>query len=318
MGTPNQRTLDTLCRAAGLLLWLLGSASAWAQGAGANANVLTPVGMKTIGLNAQDVNSNFRFGQTLIGEARFDTSSVTLQYLQRFPWQNRFAMAGVAANYLDIDAHLRVRRGDGLGEEQAGVVRQSGLGDPSGFLRLGLVGAPALEFAEWREYEQGFQLYAQAGVQAPWGDYDAGRLLNTGYNRWSWDASLPMAMPLRWARRLTFLELTPRMVWFGDNDDPAGAAAVKEQEPLFLFEANILHHLTGRTWVAFGAQYQEGGETRSDGVPDGNELEQWYGELSLGYAVNQRLAVNVKWGKLFEVSNDARGDAVRLFMVYIL
>jgi hypothetical protein len=198
------------------------------------------------------------------------------------------------------------------------VVRQSGFGDPSAFLRFGLVGAPPLEFDAWREYEQGFQLYAQAGVQAPLGSYDSDRVLNTGYNRWSWDLALPMAMPLDRARRKTFLELTPRVAWFGDNTDPPGPARVKSQQPLFLFEADVLHHLSPKTWIAIGVQYQKGGETRTNGVPDGNRLEQWYGEVSLGYAINRRTVVSVKWGELFEVSNNAHGDVIRLSFGYIL
>jgi hypothetical protein len=302
----------------GLLLWLAGAVPAMAQGAGANTNILTPVGMQTLTFNAQDINSNFRFGQTLIGEAKFDTNSLALNYAHRFQGLGRFAMLGLGASYLSIDAHLHARSATGPDATRSAVVRQSGMGDPSAFLRFGLVGAPALRFESWRDFEHGFQMYAQAGVQAPWGSYDASRLLNTGYNRWSWDLSLPMAMPLEHTRRRTFLEITPRLVWFGDNDDPAGAASVKSQRHLLLLEADVLHHLTGRVWTALGMQYQKGGETVTDSFPDGNEIEQWYGELTFGYAINSRLAMNFKWGKLFEVSNDARGDVLRFTLVYIL
>jgi hypothetical protein len=179
--------------------------------------------------------------------------------------------------------------------------------------RHGIIGAPALSPREWLETKQGFQLYVQAQSRLPLGSYNPRRLLNPGYNRYALEFSVPMAIPLDGARRRTFVEITPEVAWFGDNDDPFGPDVnVVSQDPVYLMEFQLSHKLPKGAWLALGAQYQAGGRTVNDGVPNDNELDRWYAEASLGYVINSHVAVSGSWGKSFEEANGSRSEVLRL------
>lgn len=284
---------------------------ALAQGAGAQVNLLTPVGLQNVSFTYLDVSSNFRFGQTQIGKVDIDNHSGIFSYAYRFDAFGRFAQFGLAASYVDIDAVGKLESAAGE-EDVRETLSRRGMGDPSISLRLGLMGAPALSMQEWLEYEAQFEMYANVGVFIPAGKYDREFIINPGFNRWAYEFSLPMVVPLDPAPRQTFLEITPKALFFADNTEPFGDTVVLEQDPLYLIELQLSHRIRERFWMSLGFQYQQGGRTVSDGRPNDDDLDQYFGEIALGYRVARAVAMSVTYGRIFGQANDARGNVWRI------
>ncbi len=301
-----------------MLLILLGLAQAGpalAQGVGPNINFLTPVGLRTSSFSYLDSQTNFRLGQVDFAELDIRTRSSSLNFFYRLSLLDRLAMVGMTLTRVDISAEALVSGP----EQRLQLTREvTGFADPAVSFRMGLVGTPALDGPAWREYTQGFQMSAQVNWILPYGDYNPGRLLNPGFNRQALDLALPMVLPIDGARRTTFLEITPQARFFDANKEPFGVANLLEQDPLYTGELQVMHHITGRWWVALGAQYQNGGATFADGQRRGAALDQWYGELALGLVVNRHLGLAFTYGSIFASANGAEGEAWRLRLGLVL
>lgn len=292
---------------------------AWAQGDGPRTNFLMPVGLGSFSVTYVTVDSNFRFGQSaILDDAKLETRVLAASYAYRFSWRDRFAQISIAANLVTLDGQATTQQRTALPSSQTLYLTRTGWGDPGLSLRVGLLGTPALSPKEWRETEPGAQLYAQLGVNLPLGDYDPRLRFNTGTNRGVVSLKLPAVIPLKTARRTTFIEITPSVNVFGDNDAPFGDTQRLEQEPLYSLEGYVVHNFTPRLWVAGGIQYQYGGRTIADGVADDNRLKQWLGEASFGYILSPTIALLGSWGKILELENRTRGQMVRLRLAWLL
>jgi len=298
-----------------LLLLLLLPLQANAQGSGPRTNFLTPVGNKALSFTYLDVDSNFRFGQSdVFDNADIITQTAIISYSQRFSLFGRFTQVALSSSYSEIGLKATSSGPTGSGTGDA-VLTRRGAGDPVASLRVGLIGAPALTPTQWREYDKGFHMYAMLGLLIPMGHYDDRRAINTGFNRWGYQLGLPMVIPLEKTRRNTFLEITPQVNIYADNTDPFGNVNRLSQDPLYSLELQASHQFTQKFWASLGFQYQKGGRTIADGIPNNNELDQWLGELALGYIVNARFAVLGSYGKIVEQKNNARGDMLRVRLV---
>lgn len=149
---------------------------------------------------------------------------------------------------------------------------------------VGLVGMPSLSPIEYAtQYKPGFQAAAAAKLFLPTGDYDPNRSVNLGLNRWSFQASLPMAYVLGDSMldpELMTFEVRPVVHIFGDNDDPFVGfnADVSSTAPIFGVEGHITRNFGSSIWAGLDGYYETGGETSRDGVASGDGLE----TLSLG------------------------------------
>ena len=292
-----------------LLLCML-PLSVWAQGAGPRTNFLTPVGGSSFSITYQDVDSNFRFGQSdAFDQTELNTNTAVIGYSQRFSLFGRFTQVSLSVNYSKIDIDLApTANTDSSNSRQL----TKGFGDPGASIRFGLVGAPALNPSDWRKYKKRFQLYAKFGLFIPLGNYTNQRRINTGYNRWGYQLSLPMVIPLEKTQRKTFLELTPQVNYFADNTDPFGNINRLSQDPLYSIELQVSHQFTPKFWTSVGFEFLNGGRTSADGVPNNNKLNQWFGEMAMGYIVNSKLAILGSYGRIFQQKNMARGEMLRV------
>ena len=65
-----------------------------------------------------------------------------------------------------------------------------GFADPQFRGSINLIGAPALTLKEFGDYRQNFILGTSLQVSAPMGQYDSGKVVNIGQNRWSFKPEL--------------------------------------------------------------------------------------------------------------------------------
>lgn len=91
----------------------------------------------------------------------------------------------------------------------------SGLADPKFHFSVNFFGAPAISMQDFPDYQQDIIVGAHIEVTAPGGQYDAGKLLNLGTNRWSIKPELGISKRMG---PLTF-ELAGGVRFYTDNDD---------------------------------------------------------------------------------------------------
>jgi hypothetical protein len=137
----------------------------------------------------------------------------------------------------------------------------SGLQDPRFRFSVNLHGAPALSMQEFAGYRQDLIIGASVQVSAPVGQYDAGKLVNLGTNRWfiKPDVGISKAFgPLT-------LELSTGVFFFTNNDDFYGGTTL-EQDPVFSTQAHVIYSFGRGVWGALDGTYDYGGRTTVGGV----------------------------------------------------
>jgi hypothetical protein len=163
---------------------------------------------------------------------------------------------------------------------------------------VGLLGSPSLAVMDYVQYEPGFRMSVATRLFLPTGDYDSSRLLNLGGNRWSLQASLPISYVLGDSMidsELTTFEIIPTVQIFGDNNDAFGPATVKSQEALLRVEGHVTRTFGPAVWAALDAYYELGGETSSDGVPQGDARETAAVGATLGLVLSPSLALRLTY-----------------------
>jgi len=302
--------------AAVLGLVLLAPATVRAQGDGPGAQILFPAGTNIFVPTWLDMQMNSDFSQSILSLDADVHAGIALAIYQRgFALGGRFAEVWVVPNWGVLDADVQVSRDAGGSITRS--VSESGFGDPYFAFKIGLVGAPGLELADFMKHKPEFQLYAYGGVFVPIGDYDADRLLNLGTNRWAFRLGLPMVWPLGNPKSQTNLEVHPSVSIYLDNDDATGSASVKEQGNLFQVESHLSTHWSAKWWSSVGFRYRKGGETTTDGVRDDNQQDVLGGEVTMGYAFTPHLGLQTTYGDVITENDGTESRMIRLRMNYV-
>ena len=170
-----------------------------------------------------------------------------------------------------------------------GSVDRSGLADVALRTSINLYGAPALSLQDFPDYRQDTIVGVSLLVTAPTGQYDPGRLINIGTNRWSFRPEVGVSKAVgRWT-----LEVAVGVTFYTDNDEFLGAN-VRRQDPLYGVQGHVLYNFSPRLWAALDATYYTGGRTSVNG------------------ATNDDLQQNSRWGATLARSLD-KNNSIKLY-----
>ena len=212
-----------------------------------------PVGVNVVMLGYAFSSGAVLFDKTIpIDDATGDIHSFTAAYSRSI---GVLGMAGRA------DVALPFVTGDWEGD--VGLARQTtsrtGFGDPVLRIAVSLVGAPALT----REQFAGFQPKTIVGVtlrmSVPLGQYDAGRLVNLGSNRWVFSPQLGVSH----VAGDLFFEAYAGAWFFTDNSEFLGTGTLT-QDPLFSFQVHVGYRFRRGFWLAASSRQSLGGATKLD------------------------------------------------------
>ena len=294
-----------------LMFFALLPGRALAQGEGPRVYLPAPVGTNALSATWMDLESNMNFaGNILIPDAEITSTIVALNYNRFFSLGDRLAEIWVTGIGGDVDGSTTA---EPFRNSSVGI---SGIADPYFAMRVGLLGAPALDLATFMQTPPGFQMYALAGVTMPWGDYKQSRPLNLGTNRWSMRLGVPMVMPLGKKPGSTWLEVHPNVYFYGDNDEPFQATK-RTQDALYVVESHLTHNFTPKFWVGLDLRYQNGGETTTDHVKDGNKVNRWGGGVSAGYTFSRSWSGFLGFGEVINESDNSVMDMWRARLIYV-
>lgn len=181
-----------------------------------------------------------------------------LRYARTFDIGGRIAGFQLVLPYAFIDAELT----------GTGVKRSiDGVGDITAIFISNIYGAPALSREAFATWTPGEYLTGAVSVTMPTGDYDPGRLINPGKNRWAVKPQLAWGTPID---RATWFTINGALELYQDNDEYFGGRTLS-QNPLGTIDVHYSKNLNKAVWVSADAIYTFGGETKIDGVKQDNE-----------------------------------------------
>jgi hypothetical protein len=299
------------CSAAALILTLasLAPSAASAQGDGPRVMQLAPTGLNVVSATYMHMFSNFNFQQDILIQSANITSDVfALAYLRTFSIGGQFAQIWLAPVWGTVGGDYQAD----VGFPNINVPTVSGFADPYVAMRVGLFGTPGLSLAKFVKHKPEFQVYALVGANIPIGEYNSAQPLNLGTNRWAIRLALPMVQPLLNPAKPLVFEVTPSLYLYTTNNDPFGPATFRTQAPLAVLESHLSYNLTRKLWVAGDLRYQVGGETSSNGIPDGNGLNHAGGNLDVGYQLLRPLSLFAGYGGILWEGDGATGNMFRV------
>jgi hypothetical protein len=164
----------------------------------------------------------------------------------------------------------------------------SGLNDPRFRFSVNFYGAPALSMQEFAGYRQDLLIGASVQVSAPFGQYDSGKLVNLGTNRWFIKPDIGISKAFG---PLT-LELTAGVFFFTNNDDYYGGTTL-EQDPLYTTQAHVICSFGRGVWGSLDGTYDFGGRTTVGGVRGDDEQGNSRFGATLALPVNRNNSIKL-------------------------
>jgi hypothetical protein len=247
----------------------------------------SPVGFNIFAVAFTHNTGDLNFDPSLpITDASASINVGALAYVRTLGLAGRSANLGIALPYVRGDLE-----GIYLGDPIAAY--RSGLGDPRVRLAVNLRGAPAMTPQEFMARKPGDTLIgASLVVSVPTGQYDPTKLVNIGNNRWGFKPEIGISKEFgRW----TFEGCAG--VWLlTDNTDFYGGKT-RSQEPISSLQAHIIYTFKPRMWLAFDANFYNGGRTSVDGVPKADLQQNSRAGLTFSLPVTKTQSLKFSFSK---------------------
>jgi hypothetical protein len=164
----------------------------------------------------------------------------------------------------------------------------SGFNDPLFRFSVNFYGAPALSLKEFANYRQDVIIGASVQVSSPLGQYDRGKLVNLGNNRWFVKPDLGISKA--WGP--ITIELSTGVMFFSKNDDYLGGRTL-EQDPVSSTQLHVSYDLGHGIWAALSGTYDYGGRTIIDGVQGDDLVNNLRIGFTLAVPVNRNNSVKL-------------------------
>jgi hypothetical protein len=150
------------------------------------------------------------------------------------------------------------------GEVNTGIRSRAleGFGDPRFKFSVGLAGAPALALDEFVRATRSTAIGVSLTVMPPLGQYDPGRLVNLGFNRWAFKPEVGVWHPAgHWT-----LDGSAGIWLFTRNDAYFPGKAERTQDPIISVQGHISYDFDVGIWLALDAAWFAGGQTHVNGL----------------------------------------------------
>lgn len=178
--------------------------------------------------------------------------------------------------------------GDALVNGQMKEREINGLHDPRFRFSYLFYGAPAMSLNEFRSYQQDFIIGGSIQISAPVGQYDSGRLVNLGSNRWFIRPDIGISKA--WGAFAA--ELSTGVYLFTHNDDFFGGQH-QEQDPLYSSQFHLTYNFSNGLWFALSGNYDQGGRTKVNGVSNRDEQDNSRIGLTLAIPLNKNNSIKL-------------------------
>ena len=268
-----------------LLLWA--RAPVYSQDLTPRAYVVSPVGTHAITLA-----TSYSSGQVLLdptvpvqgAKGSFEVS--VLGYYQSFDFLGRSANVTLVVPYARADFSATV---NGAPSQ----VSRSGLGDSSIRFSANLKGGRAMAVSDYAKWKEKHLIGASLTVSVPASQYDAGRLINIGTNRWGFKPEIGFSR--RWKHWVA--DWYAGAWFFTANRAFYPGGSVKQQSPIGSVEAHWGYYVKPRLWVSADANFWAGDRSRVNAVNQRDEQRNSRAGATVSAPITRRSAVKVSYSR---------------------
>jgi hypothetical protein len=229
-----------------------------AQDLSPRAYVITPLHSNAIVLSYGYFDGSITFNGTAPITGATGTYSVPT-----FSYYHSFGMFGRSANLnLAIPYAIGTFQGEVVGVGQQ--IYRSGLLDSVFRLSVNLKGGPAMDPREFGKWNQKTLLGTSLKIVVPTGQYDPGKVVNWGSNRWAFKPEFGFSR-----RRNHWLVDAYAGVWFYTPNQQAYSALgpqPQSQRPIGSFEGHLSYDVKPRFWLSLDGNFWFGGVTSLSGI----------------------------------------------------
>jgi hypothetical protein len=187
--------------------------------------------------------------------------------LWSFPLGDRYGGAQVTGGYAKVKA-----------TGPSGQIKTTGLSDPAITFHANFFGAPALRKEQFAAAIPQTYMSIHFTVNAPLGSYDSNSAVNTGANRWAFTPL--MNLDITPDKGVSWIDLYASGRFVTVNHALQGNNELT-QDPLGTLSVFYSHNLGKRWWAGFGANYDNGGETYINGIPQQNAANGFRPSISI-------------------------------------
>ena len=268
-----------------LVITILWTGTASAQDTEPRRWTSLPTGLNFIGVGYAYTDGDILFDPVLrIEDATFELHTGVLSYIRTL------AIAGKSAR-VDFNLPYAAGRWEGLVDGEYVAIRRRGPGDARVRVSVLLYGAPAETPQEFAKSAKGNTVIGAAvAVTMPTGDYNSGRLINLGANRWVLRPQLGVTHRRgKWTG-----ELTGSVFLYSDNDHFWQESRLVTN-PLIAVQAHLIYTFRPGLWASLSTAYGWGGEATINGKAKDNATGNWLNALSFGMPVNRTQTLKFSW-----------------------
>ncbi len=213
------------------------------------------------GLNALHLSYRYSSGNILIDDSSVEVDDAKAHlHMAALGYAHYF---GLFQKMARADALVPVAWGHFEGNVNGQFLTRDphGLGDPLFRFTVNLAGAPALDRDAFQSYHQRTIWGLSLVISAPFGQYDADRLINLGSNRWGFRPETGLSQV--WGNWC--VEGAAGAWVYTPNHDYFHGSKLT-QKPIGYMKGDVIYNFDNRLWLAANYGFASGGRTSVNGV----------------------------------------------------
>lgn len=264
-----------------------------------------PIGMNFLVAGYAYTKGNVTFAPSVpITNGKLEIHSAVLAYVRSLDFWGRSGKLDIILPHAWIAGTAEV-----LGKPRSRDI--DGFADPLVRLYVNLYGAPSLSMKEFANYQQDTIVGLSLAVSAPGGQYDSGKLVNVGTNRWAIKPEIGISKA--WGPWTA--EVAAGVFVFTDNDQPFLGNTL-EQEPIYALQGHLIYNFGSGIWGALDTNYYTGGNTTTDHRIADNRQENFRVGATLALPVSRQNSIKIYGSTGVYSLTDSNYDVVGLAWQY--
>jgi len=193
-----------------------------------------------------------------IKDFKVSAHNIGLGYVHTFALANKLARVQVTAPLIFMSGKLQIN-----GVDTSGV--RNGFGDTRLRFGINILGSPALDRKEFRQYQQKFILGTSLVVSVPSGLYYKDKRINLGSHRWAIKPEIGVSKRFKHVYAEAYTG-----VWFYTENKEYLVDKTLKQEPVVSLQLHASYYFKNQMWIGFNGNWFNGGSTLVDDVPTGD------------------------------------------------
>lgn len=186
-----------------------------------------------------------------------------LGYVRTFAIAKKLSRIQLTIPFVSMSGNLTIN------DRDTSAIR-SGFGDARIRFGVNLLGTPAYDRSEFKQYTQKTIVGVSLVTSVPIGTYLEDKRINTGNNRWAFKPEVGVSKRIG-----RFYVEGYTGVWFFTNNKEFLENKTLHQEPVFSLQGHVSYYFRNQMWISLNATWFDGGKTIVDGIPNGQALDNW-------------------------------------------